>query len=66
MIRMPLNCGSKNRSHVALARELANGAEIEERPDGLVIEGGRPLTGAVESGGSPHGHGPGRGAGRQR
>ncbi|NLY38452.1 MAG: 3-phosphoshikimate 1-carboxyvinyltransferase [Firmicutes bacterium] len=39
----------------ALARELAKlGAEIEERPDGLVIEGGRPLTGAVVESGGDH------------
>ena len=32
----------------AVATELAKfGAKIEERPDGMVIEGGRPLTGTV-------------------
>ncbi len=32
----------------------ALGAEIEERPDGFVIEGGRPLRGARVSGGGDH------------
>ncbi len=39
----------------ALARELAKmGVEIEERSDGLVIEGGRPLAGAVVESGGDH------------
>jgi 3-phosphoshikimate 1-carboxyvinyltransferase len=39
----------------ALARQLSKlGAHVEERPDGLVIEGGHTLTGAVAESGGDH------------
>ena len=54
-IRDAADCGSKSDRIAVLARELAKmGAKIEERPDGLVIAGGRPLTGAVVDSGGDH------------
>ncbi|MDR1641898.1 MAG: 3-phosphoshikimate 1-carboxyvinyltransferase [Clostridiales bacterium] len=39
----------------ALAKQLSKlGAHVEERPDGLIIEGGHPLTGAVVESGGDH------------